>query len=241
MKKFYSLLIVTIMIVFSGCTGASEENNQQGVYNPNLNQNPGQEQLGSVEYDLVDYLYNGLVYTPTNENSKVIREDMYHFDAAGNSIAKLTYEKTYSPNTGVSIHEYKYDDMLGRDVHTERDIISEHEIMVVTDKDGGTVRNAIKRKVRINEDLTYANSTMKCTLREHFDSLDTRDIVVLKNIPENLYSLYSDVLRIQCTGPNNYIADSYIKKGLGQIVSVTSDNGVITYSVLDQNSWQIVN
>jgi len=238
MKIFSSVVIVTIMIALSGCTGASEEN--QTLYDGN--QQNGQQQelpLGTVEYDLADYLYNALVFTPADNPSKVITEDMYYFDSSGNSISKLTYEKSYSPNTGVSIHEYKYDNLLGHDVHTERDIISDYEIMVVTDKDGGTIQNRIKRKVRINEDLTYPDSTMKCTLRAHYDILDTRDINVL-NVPENLYFTYSDVLRVQCTGPNNYISDAYIKKGLGQVVSVTSNDGVITYSVLDQNSWKIV-
>jgi len=199
------------------------------------------DQLGLVEYDLVDYLFNALVYTPTNESSKVVTQDMYYFNGVGEQMAKLTYEKSYNPTAGVSIHQYRYDNELKQDVSIERDIITELEIEIVNYKNGSNTSNSIKRKVRINEAITYNGSAMTCTLREHYPLLDTRNIPYVQDAPINLHSNYGDVLRVQCIGPNNYIADTYIKNGLGEVASVSSSNGTIAYSILDQNSWHVVN
>jgi len=54
-------------------------------------------------------------------------------------------------------------------------------------------------------------------------------------IGEELVFSYDDVLRIQCVGSNGFISDTYLAKYWGEVLSVSSFNGELVYSVPDKN------
>jgi len=294
-KKFYSALILAIMIAFSGCTGASSENptitlvgdreitlvvgqwfnepgysasdaidgdltnsvrvsgesyyNREGTYyiTYSVQDSDGYtaevtrtiivgladevNNIGGIEYDLSEYYYNAYIDTIGN----VVIQNVYDFDADGSSVKQVTFEKNVNDSTGYSsIYEFHYDEMLGRDVLVERDIIKEEVIDIVDYEDDNTM--SVERYARINEPiatLMQNGVTMTCTLREYYPEFNTEGIAGI--IGESLTASYNDVLRIQCTGTNGFISDTYLSKDWGEVLSVSSFNNDLEYTVPDKN------
>ena len=299
MHRFYRVLIVAIMIGFSGCTGASVENptiklkgntsitlglgerfdepgyratdvkdgdltnyveiegsyyyDIEGTYHITysvedsdgnraeavrtifVTQNPYNstidKEIGTVAYDLAAYYYNAYLDSVDN----VVVQDVYDVRTSGSSKIRVTFEKYINETTGYSsIYQYHYNQSDAQDMLVERDIIKD-QIIEIIDYEEDTILD-IPRYVKMNEPLVSLEEngvTMSCMLREYYTSFSNQSIQDV--IGEELVFSYDDVLRIQCVGSNGFISDTYLAKYWGEVLSVSSFNGELVYSVPDKN------
>ncbi len=299
MKTILTLMTIAIMIVFSGCTGASEENPvitlkgdqtitlklgqliqepgyratdvkdgditnrvkiqsdldfyRVGTYYVNYSvtdsdgytatasrtvyvtengaldgQYSGDYHYGDVGttyYDFATYNYNYLV----REEGKTAREDMYVYDAQGERIVRVVFER--NKNDG-SIYEYD-DNMI-----ENRDYIGIDTIQSV---DSDSDITTFKRSVRINEvfaDEIQNGVRITCKMIEHLGTINTQAITGVNILNFD----YADVLHARCESSSGVIYDTYFANGWGEVLSITTQNATaLSYRVLDKNSMQIVN
>ena len=250
MKNLYRILAAAVLaIAFGGCTGgdgtfgsqqpSGQDNNNGGSPGYQESVIPPQSQGFGLQYDISGYF---LPYTTLNKGSAYKNFDVTVQDSNGYFTQTQTLVKRYL--------EGKKDDLdrpivnifegeTANQILVEKYIVDDNRLSVFSYDANGLLTNQEQypRYIQVNGDL-LRNENGACVLKEEIQNFDMSDGYI--PVQANPNGQYNSVLHFYCGTSDGMKIDRYYADGWGQILVVKqSSDGITTYSVFDQSSYQI--